>query len=79
VGAIEMTCWDIMGKDLNQPIYRLLGGVKNKKLRAYTYIYEWLAGYPPEKAGPAAAWLVEKGFTLFKFDPIPGRSIYTSG
>jgi 2-dehydro-3-deoxyphosphogalactonate aldolase len=79
MGALEIACWDIVGKDLNQPIYRLLGGVKNRKLRAYTYIYEWQAGDPPEKAGPAAIRLVEKGFTLFKFDPIPGRSAYTSG
>ena len=55
MSAIEMTCWDIMGKDLNQPIYRLLGGVKNKKLRAYTYIYKGIAGGPPEKAGSAVA------------------------
>jgi 2-dehydro-3-deoxyphosphogalactonate aldolase len=74
MGAIEMACWDIMGKALNQPIYRLLGGVKNQKLRAYTYLYEWQAGDAPEKAGPAAARLVERGFTHFKFDPIPPLS-----
>jgi len=78
VGAIEMACWDIIGKVLNKPIYMLLGGVKNERLRAYTYIYEWRAGDPPEKAGPAAQRLVEQGFTLFKFDPIPGRSFYTN-
>lgn len=78
VGAIEMACWDIIGKALNQPIYRLLGGMKNEKLRAYTYIYEWRTGDPPEKAGPAALKLVEQGFTLFKFDPIPGTSAYTN-
>ena len=77
VGALEMACWDIVGKALNKPIYMLLGGVKNEKLRAYTYIYDWRAGEPPEKAGPDALKLVEQGFTLFKFDPIPGRSFYT--
>ncbi|MCJ7608771.1 mandelate racemase/muconate lactonizing enzyme family protein, partial [Candidatus Bathyarchaeota archaeon] len=73
-----MACWDIVGKALNQPIYRLLGGVKNELLRAYTYIYDWRAGDPPEKAGPMALKLVEQGFTLFKFDPIPGKSFYSS-
>ncbi len=79
VGALEMACWDIVGKALHQPIYRLLGGVKNHKLRAYTYLHnaaEWDVGDSPEKAGTAAAEVVEKGFTLFKFDPIPGGSPY---
>jgi len=74
-----MACWDIVGKALHQPIYRLLGGVKNQKLRAYTYLHnvaEWHVGDPPEKAGAAAAEVVEQGFTLFKFDPIPGGSPY---
>lgn len=80
-GALEMACWDIVGKALNQPIYRLLGGVKNDKLRAYSYIHnipgsEWRPPEPPEKAGLAAANAVDQGFTLFKFDPIPGCSWY---
>ena len=73
IGAIEMACWDIVGKALKQPIYMLLGGVKNEKLRAYTYIYDWQAGDPPEKAGSAAAKLVNQGFTLFKVDTIELR------
>lgn len=82
VGALEMACWDIVGKALHQPIYRLLGGVKNQKLRAYTYLHnvaEWQVGDPPEKAGAAAAEVVEQGFTLFKFDPIPGGSPFNPG
>jgi galactonate dehydratase len=71
IAAYEMACWDIVGKAVQQPVYRLLGGRKNEKLRAYTYIYEWQAGDPPETAGPAAERLVNQGFTLFKFDPIP--------
>jgi galactonate dehydratase len=79
VGSIEMACWDIVGKALNQPVYKLLGGVKNEKLRAYTYLHnvaDWRAGDTPETAGPAALRVVEAGFTLFKFDPIPGGSAY---
>ena len=71
VAAFEMACWDIIGKALNQPVYNLLGGKYNDKLRSYTYMYEWRAGDPPEKAGPVAAKLVEMGFTGVKLDPIP--------
>jgi len=70
VAAYDMACWDIVGKASNQPVYNLLGGKYNDKLRSYTYIYEWGAPQPPEKAGEAAARLVEQGFTAFKLDPI---------
>jgi 2-dehydro-3-deoxyphosphogalactonate aldolase len=73
VGSIEMACWDIIGKALKQPIYRLLGGVKNRQVRAYSYLVGWRRGDNPEKAGVAAANMVEQGITLFKFDPIPMR------
>jgi len=71
IGGFEMACWDIVGKALNRPIYELLGGRRNEKLRAYSYLYDWVAGDPPEEAGPAAVKLVEQGFTLFKLDPLP--------
>ncbi len=70
VAAFEMACWDIVGKALSQPVYNLLGGVYNEKVRTYTYIYEWHRPEPPEKAGEAAARLAEKGFTAVKLDPI---------
>ena len=52
LSAIEMACWDIVGKALNQPIYNLLGGVYNERLRAYSYLSGWRAGDPAEKAPP---------------------------
>ena len=39
LSGIEMACWDIIGKALNQPIYNLLGGQFHDKLRSYTYLY----------------------------------------
>jgi 2-dehydro-3-deoxyphosphogalactonate aldolase len=70
IAAFEIACWDIIGKALNQPIYNLLGGKFNEKLRSYTYLYKWRPGDPPEEAGPAVANLVKEGFTAVKFDPI---------
>ena len=35
IAIIEMACWDIMGKALNQPVYRLLGGAVRDKIKAY--------------------------------------------
>ncbi|MEE8399981.1 MAG: hypothetical protein V3S89_13305, partial [Desulfobacterales bacterium] len=39
LSAIEMACWDIIGKELNQPVYNLLGGQYHERLRSYTYLY----------------------------------------
>ena len=33
LSGIEMACWDIIGKSLDQPIYNLLGGQVHEKLR----------------------------------------------
>ena len=35
MAAIDTACWDIKGKALKLPVYQLLGGKTNKKLRAY--------------------------------------------
>ncbi len=35
MAAIDTACWDIKGKKLGLPVYKLLGGKTNKKLRAY--------------------------------------------
>ncbi len=35
ISGIETACWDIQGKLLGQPVYRLLGGAYRTKIRAY--------------------------------------------
>ena len=35
MAAIDTACWDIKGKALNMPVYKLIGGKTNKTLRAY--------------------------------------------
>ena len=69
LSAIEMACWDIVGKALKQPVYNLLGGAYHDKLRAYSYMLNHTALQSPEKAGQIAAGMLEKGYTALKFDP----------
>ena len=71
LSAIETACWDIVGKALNQPVYNLLGGRHNEKLRAYAYMPTDGIWERPEKAGEIAADLLQKGNTAMKFDPFP--------
>ena len=39
LSGLEMACWDIIGKALDQPVYNLLGGQVHERVRSYTYLY----------------------------------------
>ena len=81
LSGIEMACWDIIGKDLNKPIYELLGGRVREKLRSYTYLYPSVEDKKsvyedPELAAERAKEYIELGFTAVKFDPVGPYTIY---
>ena len=37
--GLEIACWDILGKARNRPVWALLGGKMNDRIRSYTYLY----------------------------------------
>ena len=68
LSALEMACWDIVGKEANQPVYKLLGGQVHERLRAYTYIYprpgdQTDVYHDPDLAAERAAEYLAQGFT----------------
>ena len=68
VSAIEIACWDIIGKATNQPIYNLWGGRCHEKLRAYAN--GWYRGpRTPESFAEKAKVVAGRGYTALKFDP----------
>jgi galactonate dehydratase len=81
VSGLEMACWDIIGKAVEQPVYNLLGGKVHERLRSYTYLYP-AAGegdefyQDAERSAQRAAEYVRQGFTGLKFDPTGGFSAY---
>ena len=58
LSSIEIACWDIVGKALDQPIYNLLGGQVREKLRSYTYLYAAPAGPDSGTEGGGTAAIV---------------------
>jgi len=38
ISGIEIACWDIFGKSLGLPIWRLLGGQARERVRVYTHL-----------------------------------------
>ena len=80
--GLEMACWDIIGKAANKPVYELIGGKVNEKLRSYTYLYpeNSLGEYDYdniELAVECAIKNMEQGFTALKFDPTGPYSAYS--
>ncbi len=73
--GLEIACWDILGKARDRPVWALLGGRMNERLRAYTYLYPlahhdkaafWTS---PDMAAESALAAVDQGFTAIKLDP----------
>ncbi|MDP3676760.1 MAG: mandelate racemase/muconate lactonizing enzyme family protein [Novosphingobium sp.] len=81
LSALEMACWDIIGKAANQPVYKLLGGQVHERLRAYTYIYPRPGDrsdvyHDPDLAAERAGEYLVQGFTALKFDPAGAYSAF---
>jgi len=73
--GLEIACWDILGKARDRPVWALLGGRMNQRVRSYTYLYPepgqdaaefWVNA---DWTAEAAAKCVDQGFTAVKFDP----------
>ena len=74
LSALEMACWDIIGKAAGQPVHKLLGGRVHERLRAYTYIYPRPGDKTdvyrdPDLAAERAQEYLNRGYTALKFDP----------
>ena len=72
LSAVETALWDILGKHLGVPVYQLLGGKVNDKVRIY--VNGWFSGAKtPEQFAEKAKIAVQRGVTAMKWDPF-GKS-----
>jgi len=69
MSGIDIALWDIKGKALGMPIWKLLGGGFHEKIRPYA---SSLWGPTPEATRELAQRYVDRGFTAVKFgwDPM---------
>lgn len=76
ISGIDIALWDIKGKYYNTPIYKLLGGKTNEKLRTYASQLQFDWGLvarnlsKPEDYAEATRKAVAQGFDAVKVDPI---------
>jgi len=68
MSIIEMACWDIMGKSLGLPCYRLMGGAVRDRIKAYANGW-YTVERTPQMFHDAALRVVERGYLALKLDP----------
>jgi galactonate dehydratase len=74
ISAIEHACWDILGKSLGQPVYKLLGGAVRDRVRMYTHlgggdmkaVYESQLSNDSQVFVDRALEVVARGYTAVK-------------
>ena len=75
LSAIDMALWDIKGKALGVPCWKLLGGKCREKVPCYANC--WFAGAKePEEFAAKATAAVERGFKGLKWDPFGKAYMY---
>jgi galactonate dehydratase len=76
ISGIEQACWDILGKQLGVPVYKLLGGAVRDKVRMYTHlgggemsaVYE---SFDASRVIDLALEVVARGYTAVKVVFVP--------
>jgi len=68
ISAVEIACWDIVGKACGQPIYKLLGGACRDRIKAYANGW-YKVERKPEEFARAVEQVLAKGYRALKLDP----------
>jgi len=76
LSGIDLALWDLRGKALGVPVYKLLGGPIRDKIRVYANGWYTTPG-SPELNAEEAKRVVAMGYTAMKFDPYGHDSYYT--
>ena len=75
LSGIDIALWDIKGKILKEPVWKLLGGSFREKIRVYANGWYTNPGTPKLNAEEAKK-VVDMGYTALKFDPYGQNNYY---
>ena len=75
LSGIDIALWDIKGKILKEPVWKLLGGSFREKIRVYANGWYTNPGTPKLNAEEAKK-VVDMGYTALKFDPFGQNNYY---
>ncbi len=75
LSGIDIALWDLKGKILGQPVWKLLGGAHRKSIRVYANGWYTNPGTPAQNAEEAKV-VAGMGYTALKFDPFGQHNYY---
>jgi galactonate dehydratase len=68
LAAFDVACWDLIGQELNVPVWKLLGGKYRDRVRAYANGW-YQTDRDPVAVAERAVEVVARGYTALKLDP----------
>jgi galactonate dehydratase len=77
LAGVEHALWDLAGKELGVPVYRLMGGACRQRIRVYANTW-FLGARTPDEYAERASAVVRAGWDAVKFDPLPGSLLAAS-
>jgi galactonate dehydratase len=78
LSALEIAMWDILGRSLDVPVYKLFGGPCHDRIRVYAHARPYAAPGSDQVATYAAGarHQVERGYTALKVGPFGSAGAY---
>lgn len=68
LAALNVACWDILGKATGQPVYKLLGGAETTEVDVYASGgNDWRFVEEPDRLVAEAEDYLDQGYSAFKF------------
>ncbi|MDA0596981.1 MAG: mandelate racemase/muconate lactonizing enzyme family protein [Chloroflexi bacterium] len=75
ISGIDIALWDLKGRILDQPVWKLLGGAHRRSIRVYANGWYSNPGTAEQNAEEAKI-VVGMGYTALKFDPFGQHNYY---
>lgn len=74
LSAIDLALWDLLGKTLNTPVYRLIGGKANPRVRLYNTCFPYKYDFNSEPEKIMQELIDTRGIRAIKIWPFDGAA-----
>ncbi len=73
LSALDLALWDLLGKSLNAPVYRLIGGKANPQVRLYNTCFDYKYDFNREPEKIMRELIDTRGIKAIKIWPFERR------
>jgi galactonate dehydratase len=74
LSALDLALWDLLGKSLNAPVYRLIGGLSNQRVRLYNTCFPYKYDFRREPEKIMQEVMDKHGIKAIKIWPFDGAA-----